>query len=114
MADLKVKSLVDGRYVVKTEVVHLKEALGFEIDIQGYKVHIAFKFDEGGSRYTGKADNGYYIECYNHTSPTGDSIFTPFSVAKLNGKSIWMTYLCTTLNSEKNIRRFEYSIWMEP
>lgn len=114
MATLNVKSVVEGRYIVKSEAVHLKESLGFEIDIQGYKVVVSFKFDDGNSRYSGKAvDSSYHIECYNHVSATSDSIFTPFSVAKVNGKSIWMTYVCVTYNKEKNIRRFEYNLWMD-
>ncbi|MNJ38388.1 hypothetical protein D3C77_332340 [compost metagenome] len=114
MDNLDIKSIVDGRHVVKTEAVHLKEDLGFEIDLQGYKIHVSLKFDEGGSRYKGRSEGGsYHLECFNHNSTAGDTVFTPFPVAKLKGKSIFMTYICTLHNKEKNIRRFEYSIWMD-
>lgn len=114
MATLNVSTTVNGMTVVHTQAVHIAGAQSFDISINGYVCTVRFKSDEGGSRYIGvPADGKFYVDCYNHNNSLGESIFKPFPVAKLNEKTIWMTYYTNVVSTELNIRRFEYSLWLE-
>lgn len=114
MAGLNIKNKVGNLSVVGSGVVHLQGANAFDIDINGYICTVRFVSDDGGSRYQGQNEGAsYVVNCYNHMSTIGEAIFSPFPIGQLGGKSIFMTYYATLLSLDVEVRRFEYSLWME-
>lgn len=114
MAVLNVKTKVGNLSVVGSGVVHLQGSNTFDIDINGYICTVRFLSDNGGPRYQGQNEGvSYVVNCYNHINTIGEAIFSPFPIGQLGGKSIFMTYYTTLLPSNVEVRRFEYSLWME-
>lgn len=108
------KTVVAGKTPVHTQVVHLLGQDSFEIFLDNWSCAVRFKSDEGISRYMGQVEDGkLYIDIYNHNNPLGEFLFTPFTIASISGRSVYMTYATNLVDSATLMRRFEYVLWMD-
>ena len=111
-----VSSAVNGKKVVSTHVVHLKDVDGFTIYFDDWKMYVKFADDSGSSRYVSAVEgNSLVLTLYNHNNTIGEAIFSPFAVAATvpDAKTVWMTYFSAVIEKSTKTRRFEYSIWLD-
>lgn len=110
-----IKCVVGKKFVIGSGIIHTENNETIELFIRNWSCLIKFENEENTeSRYVSElVDNKLVIRLINHTNPLSESITTPFIIAGLNGKNIYMTYETALLNPTVSARRFHYTIWMD-
>lgn len=110
----EVKSVVNGKKIISSNLVHLNGEKEFEIFVDAWSCIVRFKSDEGESRYRGVIEGEkLYLDLYNHTNQLSEAIFKPFAIAGDKRGDIYLTYFTQLIDPASEIRRFEYALWMD-